>query len=78
MKFTVTFKDPDGPHECIEDAAKQSVESDGIKYEDEREAIAELRRDKLQKLCGKWFKYGEYIDVEIDTEAGTCTVLEAK
>lgn len=39
-------------------------------------AAAEARREKVAKLCSKWFRYGEYLAVEIDTEAGTCTVLE--
>jgi hypothetical protein len=30
------------------------------------------------QILDKWFEYREYITVEIDTETGTCTVLENK
>jgi hypothetical protein len=33
---------------------------------------------KVQELCSTWFSYGEYLTVEIDTEAKTCTVLPAR
>jgi ABC-type amino acid transport substrate-binding protein len=31
---------------------------------------------EIKKLCEKWFKWGEYVTLEIDTDAGTCIVLE--
>lgn len=31
---------------------------------------------EIKNLCDKWFKWGEYVTLEIDTEAGTCIVLE--
>ena len=30
----------------------------------------------LEMCKEKWFEYGEYLTVEIDTEKGTCVVVE--
>ena len=45
---------------------------------DEQEVLLEYRSEKVYEQCGKWFEYGEYLVVEIDTDAGTCIVKEAK
>lgn len=31
----------------------------------------------VRNACEKWVKYGEYVTIEIDTDKGTATVLEA-
>lgn len=74
MKFKVHMKDPDTLGDAIDEAVAISV---AIISEDadEREAVAEKRREKVRDLCAKWFEYGEYLTVEIDTEAETCTVI---
>jgi hypothetical protein len=41
------------------------------------EDIAEDDREEVRQACEKWVRYGEYITVEVDTEAGTCTVIPA-
>ncbi len=74
MKFTVTMKDPDTLHDAIADAVSEAV-SPLSNDADEREAIAEVRREKINELCSQWFEYGEYLTVEIDTDAGTCVVV---
>jgi hypothetical protein len=77
MKFTVTFKDPDGPYDSIEEAARESLAAvDGLS-EEERDELIETRAKGLREQTRKWFKYGEYVNIEIDTEAGTATVLPA-
>jgi hypothetical protein len=73
VKFRVTMKDPDTMHDAVADAVSEDVRS--IADEDERVSVKEVRNDKIRKLCSKWFKYGEYLTVEIDTDAGTCTVV---
>ncbi len=77
MKFTVSMKDPDTLHDAIDEAVKSDLATTGLDA-DEQELLAESRREKISELCGKWFRYGEYLDVEIDTEAGTCIVKEDK
>ena len=31
---------------------------------------------EFESLCQRWFEYGEYVMLEVDTEQGTCKVLE--
>jgi len=71
MKFRVTMKDPDGVYDSLDEAAEQAAQSvEGID-DDEREAIGQLKREKLKEFTGKWLEYGEYAEIEFDTEAGT-------
>lgn len=78
MKFRVTMKDPDTLHDEIDDAIKKDPGLLSIADKDEREAVAAIRKEKLHDLCRQWFEYGEYLVVEIDTEAKTCTVVPVK
>ena len=32
----------------------------------------------VKRACEKWIEFGEYLTVEIDTNTGTCTAIEAK
>lgn len=76
MKVDITFKDPDALTDCIEDAVdRMTVE--GIS-DTELEAVKETRKEEIRSLCRKWFKWGEYLTVEIDTELETCIVIEEK
>ena len=76
MKFKVTMKDPDTLYDAIGEAVEQAVsDTIGVDDQDEREALIKVRVDKVQIICKKWFKYGEYLTVEIDTDAETCTVV---
>lgn len=77
MKFTVTMKDPDGVYESIDEAVKADVAKLGLPR-DEAEAIEERRREKTNEIAARWFEYGEYLTVEIDTDAGTCVVVPRK
>lgn len=74
MKFTVTMKDPDALHEAAHDAAEAYAKSVEGLDDDEREALSQLRYEKLADFAGEYMRYGEYIDVEFDLEAGTATV----
>jgi hypothetical protein len=78
MKFRVTMKDPD----TLGDAVYEAVKDDVMKVEGlsqgERVAVIEERQHEVRKLCEQWFEYDEYLCVEIDTEAETCTVVAFK
>ena len=74
MKFSVTFKDPDGPHECFQEAAEAAIDATNLD-EDEHEAAVEIRLEKLKEFAGKWLDCGEYVTIEFDTEAGTAVVV---
>ncbi len=77
MIFTVSMKDPDTLNDAIEDAVKQSMTENGLDHV-EQEALLEIRKEKIYSQCSKWFRYGEYLEVEIDTDAGTCVVVQQK
>lgn len=63
MKFRITMKDPDGVFESIEDAVKADLPDRHYEYE---------------QMIKPWFRFSEYITVEIDTEAKTCVVVPPK
>lgn len=78
MKFDVTMKDPDTLGDAIDEAVRAELEKiEGLDAED-REALFDRRREAVGEIAAKWFKYGEYLSVEIDTDAKTATVLPAK
>lgn len=77
MKFTITMKDPDGPYDCIHDAAKSSLMNSGLS-EAEQRALIDLRVEKMHEVTDRFFRHGEYLTIEIDTDAGTATVLPVK
>jgi hypothetical protein len=72
MKISITFKDPDGVYESIQEAVAVSVRD--IADHDEREAIAETRTEKVNAALKRWIEYGEYLRVDFDTDAMTATV----
>ena len=78
MKIQITLKDPDGVYESIKDAAESSTgDIEGLEN-DELDALAETRRETIEEQCNRWVKWGEYVTIEIDTEANTATVIPAK
>lgn len=79
-KFRVTLKDPDGVFESVREYAESiAAQAKAIP------AVAELSpgdwaesiRSALSEKISRWVKYGEYVTIEFDTEAGTATVVEA-
>lgn len=75
MKFKVSMKDPDTLHDALRDAVKADVAKIEGLSEEEREAVVEQRQETVSDVCATWFEYGEYLTVEIDTDACTCTVV---
>jgi hypothetical protein len=69
MKLKITLKDPDALNDEIENAVIHEYPCVG----------ADIRSEKIEEievLTRKWFKYGEYVTIEIDTETGTAKILE--
>lgn len=60
MKIKVTFKDPNGPHDALKAAVK---------------GLSEEEADKVEGAFNRWIRSGEYLTVELDTEADTATVI---
>ena len=78
MKFRVTMKDPDAVLDAYGEAARSAVASIQGISEDEREELIEGRLEAISDDCKEWFLDDEYLEVEVDTEAGTCVVKSAR
>lgn len=74
-KVTITLKDPDALYDAITEAVDTELDSTNLDAE-EKDAIREIRREKISEIANKWFTWGEYLSVEIDTEEKTIKVLE--
>lgn len=68
MKFIVTMKTPDALNDAILDALERI----------DNEEVREETREGMEHLASRYIKYGEYMRVEFDTQAGTATLLEAR
>lgn len=77
MKFKVTLKDPDGVFDAVEDVVNEAEDLKNL-HEQEAEAAATARKERLRAFMGAWVEYGEYVTVEFDTEAGTARVVPLK
>ena len=74
MKIQVTLKDPDVLYDAIEESLDDN-KPDNLDDE-EWSLVKEKRQGELSNFASKWFEYGEYLTVELDTEANTCVVRE--
>jgi len=74
MKFTVTMKDPDALHEAVQEAAKESLEDLDLS-DDEKEVLLDKRAENLKEAAERFFEFGEYVQIEIDTKERTATLL---
>ena len=77
MKFRITMKSPDAYGDALNDAAKEQVNAMTGVLDDDMPDLVDRRYEALDELCSQWFKYSEYVTIEIDTEAKTATVLKA-
>ena len=78
MKIKITFKDPDRVYEAIQEAAESEAKSIQGLDTHEMALISDTKFKKLSEQCKPWIEYGEYVTIEIDTDAGTATVLKVK
>ena len=76
MIVQVKMKDPDTMYDSVQDAVEKEVKAMGLP-KDEADELIKIRTNKVRDKMGKWFEYGEYLDVEFDTEAMTAKVLDA-
>lgn len=67
MKVTVTFKCPNACDYAIEQIL------DGMEFTEPYER--EDKKTELEKKFSKLFRYGEYVDIEVDLETMTKRVL---
>lgn len=74
MIFKVYMKDTDVLHDGLDEAIDEELKASGLP-DDEQEALREIRHEKASDVASKWFEYGEYLTVEIDTEKETIRVV---
>jgi hypothetical protein len=77
MKIRVTLKDPDTMQDAVDEAFKRHdkpVDLSKAEWQGICEGRAEAAKEAISK---RWMRYGEYLDVEFDLDAGTATVLPA-
>ncbi len=76
MIVRVSLKDPDTLSDSIQDAVKKALADTPGLSADERELLAESRREKVyEAITDKWMAWGEYLMVQFDTDTDTATVL---
>src|SRR5687768_7015974 len=77
MKIRMTLKDPDTMPDAVCDAVHADVKTSVSGVSDaERKAIANERQCEIQgEISSRWMLYGEYLEVEFDTDDWTATVL---
>ena len=69
MKITLTFKTPD--------VIANAVDHDHDGKFSDNESLEKAVEEAQRKLA-KWVKYGEYVAIDFDTDAGTATVLKLR
>lgn len=81
MKFRVTLKDPDGIYTSIDEAASDEARriielagTDVLDFDDLKDKV----HDKINKEVGAFFEYGDYVYLDVDTEARTVVVGKAR
>ena len=80
MKLKITLKDPDGVYDSMQSAARESVSRVGLAEglsNIEVDTLVYSRHEKIAEQCRQWIRYGEYVTIEIDTDAGTAVVCKA-
>ena len=78
MKFRVTFKTPDVLDDAIKDAVTDQMNAAGDVDPDKKEHVIESRCREVMNRMARWFRYGEYVRIEIDLDAGTVIVVPTK
>ncbi len=74
MKIKITLKDTDTLRDAITESVETEVET--LKLDDEEaEVVKEKRVEKYMNIAEDWFEYGEYVTLELDTEAKTMVVV---
>ena len=77
MKISITFKDPDGVSNAIDQVVLDAVSLHEGLDEEERDCIREHKVEKVEEGLKKWLRYSEYVTIEFDLDAQTATVRPA-
>lgn len=74
MRVTVTMKCPDALDQAIIKAAEGEI--GGPPDSEEHDIMFDDLVAKTKILAMRWFRYGEYVNLTIDTDTETCVVDE--
>ncbi len=74
-KITIAMKNPDCVGNAVDEFVRDSLPANMDK--DEREALEEVRKEKVNKALSKFVEWSEYITVRIDLDNGTAEVVPA-
>lgn len=77
MKFRVMMKDPDVLGEAISEAVQKELSSILELNDHERSILGDVRCNAALQVASAWFKFGEFVTIEIDTDTKTCVVCAA-
>lgn len=81
MKINITMKTPDALYEAAQEYANRMAEDkDNVKeiedeYGGDKNYYIQTQHELFEQIANKWFKYGEYVTLEIDTEEETCVIM---
>ena len=78
MKFKVTMKTPDALDDAIRETVVREIGMYSSPDIEEFKYVVEDRCNEVKETCKRWFEYGEYVTIEIDTDAGTAIVVETR
>lgn len=75
MKIKIYIKDPDGVSNAIQDTINAQFDEQKIYDKEERRALTDIRKERLDEKLSKWIDCGENLTIEFDLEADTAKVL---
>lgn len=78
MKIRVTLKDPDTMHDAVDEAAKRLPKPEGVSPKEWKSLCEERAGEAKDIISQRWMEYGEYLEVDFDTDALTATVVPIK
>jgi hypothetical protein len=75
MKIRCKFKDPDTMQDAVVDAMAKVERPVGVSAMELAQLRGERIREIQSQISDAWMEYGEYLDIEFDTDAKTAKVL---
>ena len=73
-KIKIQLKDPDTLYDAVQEFVAEELKNSGLP-EDEQDLLKEAREEKYRDACSIYFRYGEYVTIEIDTETSKARVM---
>lgn len=69
------MKDPDSMYDAVSEAAEAEIDELPLD-EDEKESVLEVRKEKYAEIVGRFFEYGEYLTIEVDTDREKARIMD--